>query len=141
MYMCLVDHVLSFSLFSFVYCIVHPLVYGFWLSPWYLHKRFLDHYISWTWHISGNASLFLQEIAKCQPHSRGPPGFDDMDIRCFLRFFEDFFLSRYDSVVLLYFEFCYPVLVQINTTRNCMANKRLTCFYLLATSIICPLPL
>jgi len=88
-------HVFSRSCFvflSFFLWLLHRPSFGLRLLivPLVSSQTFLRS-LSITWHISGNASLFLQEIAKFQPHSRGPPGFDDIDIRCFYDFSTIFF--------------------------------------------------
>ena len=44
LYVCFVDHCLSFCPFSFGHCVVCPsLIYGFWLSIWYLKLFFISN--------------------------------------------------------------------------------------------------
>jgi hypothetical protein len=52
LYVCFVDHCLSFCTFSFGHCVVcSSSIYGFWLPLWYLQTLLMEYY-NWYYSIS-----------------------------------------------------------------------------------------
>ena len=59
LYVCFVDHCLSFCLFSFGHCVVCSSIYGFWLPLWYLQT--LLHIYKWTKY----SDIIFKSFATC----------------------------------------------------------------------------